>query len=118
MVVSWPARIKDKGGLRAQFTHVIDVVPTILEVTGIPAPGEVDGNRLTLKLDRPQPPPADIKKLEAAMKAAADGPVSQDLTLVQRLEARFEKREECRKKADAQKLGPIERIEFVRGCLA
>jgi hypothetical protein len=74
-------------------------------------------NKLTLKLDRPKLPPADIKKLEAAMKAAADGPVSQDLTLVQRLEARFEKREECSKKADAQKLGPIERIEFVRKCL-
>ncbi len=38
MAVSWPARIKDKGGLREQFMHVIDVVPTILEVTGIPAP--------------------------------------------------------------------------------
>jgi len=43
MVVSWPARIKDKGALRKQFIHVIDVVPTILEATGIPAPGEVDG---------------------------------------------------------------------------
>jgi arylsulfatase len=43
MVVSWPARIKDKGGLREQFTHVIDVVPTILEVTGIPAPEMIDG---------------------------------------------------------------------------
>ena len=43
MAVSWPARIKDKGGLREQFMHVIDVVPTILDVTGIPAPGTVDG---------------------------------------------------------------------------
>ncbi|MGB5568903.1 MAG: sulfatase-like hydrolase/transferase, partial [Sedimenticolaceae bacterium] len=43
MVVSWPARIKDKGALREQFIHVIDVVPTILEATGIPAPEEVDG---------------------------------------------------------------------------
>ncbi|MGH0033512.1 MAG: arylsulfatase [Myxococcota bacterium] len=43
MAVSWPARIKDEGGLREQFMHVIDVVPTILEVTGIPAPEEVDG---------------------------------------------------------------------------
>jgi arylsulfatase A-like enzyme len=43
MVVSWPARIKDKGGLREQFIHVIDVVPTILEVAGIPAPDMVDG---------------------------------------------------------------------------
>ncbi len=45
MVVSWPARIKDKGGLREQFVHVIDVVPTILEATGIKAPEAVDGIR-------------------------------------------------------------------------
>jgi arylsulfatase A-like enzyme len=43
MAVSWPARIKDKGGLRDQFMHVIDVVPTLLEVSGIPAPETVDG---------------------------------------------------------------------------
>jgi arylsulfatase A-like enzyme len=43
MAISWPARIKDKGGLREQFSHVIDIVPTILEVTGIPAPETVDG---------------------------------------------------------------------------
>jgi arylsulfatase len=43
MVVSWPARIKDKGGLRQQFVHVIDVVPTILEAAGLRAPDLVDG---------------------------------------------------------------------------
>ncbi|MBK1648763.1 sulfatase-like hydrolase/transferase [Rhabdochromatium marinum] len=43
MVVSWPKGIKDKGALRQQFMHVIDVVPTLLEVTGIPAPEVVDG---------------------------------------------------------------------------
>jgi arylsulfatase A-like enzyme len=43
MAISWPARIKDKGGLREQFCHVIDIVPTILEATGIPAPDTVDG---------------------------------------------------------------------------
>lgn len=43
MVVSWPARIKDKGGIREQFAHVIDVVPTILEAAGIAAPDYVDG---------------------------------------------------------------------------
>jgi len=43
MAVSWPARITDKGALRQQFMHVIDVVPTILEVAGIPAPDVVDG---------------------------------------------------------------------------
>jgi len=43
MVVSWPARIKDKGALREQFVHVIDVVPTILDAAGIRAPEVVDG---------------------------------------------------------------------------
>ena len=43
MAISWPGRIKDKGGIRWQFHHVIDIVPTILEVTGIPAPDMVDG---------------------------------------------------------------------------
>ncbi|QDT28790.1 Arylsulfatase [Gimesia panareensis] len=43
MVISWPKRIKDQGGLREQFVHVIDYVPTLLEVTGISAPEYVDG---------------------------------------------------------------------------
>jgi arylsulfatase A-like enzyme len=43
MVVQWPGHITDKGGLRDQFMHVIDVVPTLLEVSGIPAPEYVDG---------------------------------------------------------------------------
>ncbi|HSE21269.1 MAG TPA: arylsulfatase [Pyrinomonadaceae bacterium] len=43
MVISWPKRIKDKGGLRTQFSHTIDVVPTILEAIGIPMPDMVDG---------------------------------------------------------------------------
>src|SRR5262245_30964879 len=43
MVVSWPARIKDVGGRREQFTHLIDIVPTILDVAGLPAPQTVDG---------------------------------------------------------------------------
>jgi arylsulfatase len=41
--MSWPARIKDAGGIRNQFSHVIDVVPTILEACGIPQPQMVDG---------------------------------------------------------------------------
>src|SRR5262249_28931125 len=35
--------IKDGGGIRNQFHHFIDIVPTILEATGIPAPAMVDG---------------------------------------------------------------------------
>ncbi|MFO0815783.1 MAG: sulfatase-like hydrolase/transferase [Gemmatales bacterium] len=43
MVISWPNRIKDAGGIRTQFHHIIDIVPTILEATGIPAPLTVNG---------------------------------------------------------------------------
>ncbi len=43
MAISWPGHIKDAGGIRTQFHHVIDIVPTILEATGIPAPTTVDG---------------------------------------------------------------------------
>jgi arylsulfatase len=43
MVISWPARIKDNGGVRWQFHHVIDIVPTLLEVSGIAQPVQVDG---------------------------------------------------------------------------
>src|SRR6185503_6536860 len=43
MVVSWPGHIKDVGGIRTQFHHMIDIVPTILEATGIKAPEEANG---------------------------------------------------------------------------
>jgi arylsulfatase len=42
-VVRWPRGIKAKGEIRNQFHHVIDVVPTILEAAGIPAPLFVNG---------------------------------------------------------------------------
>jgi arylsulfatase A-like enzyme len=43
MAMCWPARIKDKGGIRNQFHHVIDIVPTILEAAGLPEPVMVNG---------------------------------------------------------------------------
>jgi len=43
MVMSWPGHIKDLGGIRRQFHHVIDIVPTILEAAGIPAPDTING---------------------------------------------------------------------------
>jgi len=43
MAVSWPAVIKDKGGIRNQFHHMIDIVPTILEAAHIKQPQLVDG---------------------------------------------------------------------------
>ncbi len=43
LAVSWPARIKDQGGVRDQFHHVIDVAPTIYEAVGIPFPDILNG---------------------------------------------------------------------------
>jgi arylsulfatase len=43
MIISWPARIRDAGGLRDQFLHVIDVAPTLYELCGITAPRELNG---------------------------------------------------------------------------
>ena len=43
MAMSWPGHITDVGGIRHQFHHVIDIVPTILEATGIPAPDTING---------------------------------------------------------------------------
>ena len=43
MVISWPGHINDLGGIRRQFHHLIDIVPTLLEATGIPAPDTIDG---------------------------------------------------------------------------
>jgi arylsulfatase len=43
VAVAWPARIKEAGGIRHQFHHVIDIVPTIIEAAGIQQPVMVDG---------------------------------------------------------------------------
>ena len=43
MVVHWPDSVASGSGLRSQFTHVIDIAPTILDIAGIPAPATVDG---------------------------------------------------------------------------
>ena len=43
LIVSWPEKIKDKGGLREQFLHVIDIVPTLYEACGITAPRVLNG---------------------------------------------------------------------------
>ncbi|MGH3706365.1 MAG: sulfatase/phosphatase domain-containing protein, partial [Agromyces sp.] len=42
-IVSWPKGITEQGGQRSQFTHVIDVAPTILEAAGLPEPTMVNG---------------------------------------------------------------------------
>jgi len=43
MVISWPARIENTGGVRSQFSHVIDIVPTIYEAANITPPTMMDG---------------------------------------------------------------------------
>jgi arylsulfatase len=43
MVIHYPDGVKEKKGLRQQFTHIIDIAPTILEVVGLPEPKSVNG---------------------------------------------------------------------------
>ena len=93
-------------------------------------------NKIALNIDRPKLSPDDIKRLEAAARAAGDGPsgdvgkaategaaaapaVSGDvgLGLLQKVELRLDKREGCRKQAEAQGLGLLDRIQFVRKCM-
>jgi arylsulfatase A-like enzyme len=43
LAISWPGHINDPGGIRTQFHHMIDIVPTILEAAGIRQPDIVNG---------------------------------------------------------------------------
>ena len=70
MAIAWPTRIKDAGGIRHQFHHVIDIVPTILEATGIPAPLMVDGIA--------QKPIEGVSMAYTFDKANADSPSKRD----------------------------------------
>jgi arylsulfatase len=66
VAISWPEVIKDKGGIRNQFHHVIDIVPTLLEATGIKAPQVVDGIK--------QKPIEGVSMMYTFDKANADAP--------------------------------------------
>lgn len=66
MAISWPKVIEDKGGIRHQFHHVIDIMPTILEATKIPQPEMVDGIR--------QSPIEGVSMLYTFAKESADAP--------------------------------------------
>jgi len=68
MCVSWPGHIKDLGGIRNQFHHVIDIVPTILEAAGIRAPEEVNGIK--------QKPIEGVSMAYTFDKASADKPTT------------------------------------------
>jgi len=63
LVVHWPSRIKDKGASRAQYHHLIDIVPTLLEAALVPAPSSVNGV--------PQMPMDGVSMLYSADRAAA-----------------------------------------------
>ncbi len=64
MVISWASRIKDKGGIRPQFHHVIDIAPTILEAAGVTPPAmlngvpqkPLDGQSMAYTFDDPKAP--------------------------------------------------------------
>jgi arylsulfatase A-like enzyme len=43
LIIFWPKGIKDKGGIRTQYSHVIDIFPTTLDLVGIKAPEEIRG---------------------------------------------------------------------------
>ena len=47
MVIHWPKGIRQGGGLRQQFGHVIDIAPTVLEAAGLPEPKVVNGTPQT-----------------------------------------------------------------------
>ena len=70
LAISWPGHINDAGGIRAQFHHIIDVVPTILEAAGIKAPTTVDGI--------PQRPIEGVSMAYTFDKANANAPSKRD----------------------------------------
>jgi arylsulfatase len=92
-------------------------------------------NKVVLNIERPKLSPEDVKRLMETALAAGDGPsagagnaqtaaaggtpVSSDvgLSLVQKVELALDKREICRKVAQKQGLGLLERIQFVRKCM-
>src|SRR5208282_2841701 len=70
LAVSWPGHITDVGGIRTQFSHVIDIVPTILEAAGVKAPDLVNGI--------PQKPIEGVSMMYTFDKANADAPSKHD----------------------------------------
>src|SRR5271168_1319347 len=66
LAISWPGHIDDPGGIRSQFHHVIDIVPTILEASGLKAPDVVNGIK--------QKPLEGVSMAYTFKKANADAP--------------------------------------------
>jgi arylsulfatase A-like enzyme len=70
MAISWPGHINDVGGVRTQFHHMIDIVPTIIEAAGIKAPDMVDGIK--------QKPIEGVSMMYTFDKANANAPSKRD----------------------------------------
>jgi len=65
LIVHWPARIGGGGAVRSQFCHVVDVMPTVLDAVGLPAPGRFDGaSLLSTFMDGDAPSPRDTQYFE------------------------------------------------------
>jgi arylsulfatase len=64
--ISWPGHIDDPGGIRNQFHHMIDIVPTILEAAQIQTPEYVDGIK--------QAPIEGVSMMYTFKKANANAP--------------------------------------------
>ncbi|NUO86240.1 MAG: arylsulfatase [Cupriavidus sp.] len=86
MVISWPARIRSPGGLRAQFTYVSDLMPTILEAARIPVPKQVngvaqqpvDGQSLLYTFDAPEGPAASLRRRTQYFEMVGNRAIYQD----------------------------------------
>jgi arylsulfatase A-like enzyme len=68
LAISWPGHIDDPGAIRPQFHHIIDIVPTILEATGIKAPEYVNGIK--------QKPIEGVSMMYTFKKANANAPTT------------------------------------------
>ena len=100
MAISWPGHIKDKGGIRWQFHHVIDIVPTILEVDR--HPGARHGGRHRAEADRRRQHGLYLRQGQRRRALAAQDPVFRDDgragPLQRRLDA--ERRAEARRRGN------------------
>ncbi|NDZ17071.1 arylsulfatase [Variovorax sp. WS11] len=76
LVMSWPGVIADHGSVRAQFHHVVDVLPTILEAAGVEAPNSIngilqdsiDGTSMLYAARSAEAPPARITQVFESMQ--------------------------------------------------
>ena len=110
MVIRWPRRITDAGGLRSQFTHCIDIGPTILELAGLPQPTHVDGIAQT-----PMHGTSFLHTFaDAGRPGAAHPAVLRDLRQPGHVQGRLVARQRCCR-ASRGTLTPADDAEFAPG---